>query len=118
MSPGNEQRDYWGSDSADQQGGGNLMGVKNKAIDTLVGMVINTPDRRTLVTRVHALDRVLLHSYYVIPNWYLNYFRVASWNKFGRPQENPPYALALDAWWYDAAQAQQVEARKAQVQKQ
>jgi microcin C transport system substrate-binding protein len=111
-SPGNEQRQYWSSRSADEVGGGNLLGIKSKAVDDLVGLVINAPDRQSLVTRVHALDRVLLEGYYVIPNWYLGSFRVAYWDKFGRPKTNPPYALALNTWWYDTARADKLAAER------
>ena len=56
---------------------------------------------RGLVAATHALDRVLLHGYYVIPNWHLNYFRVAEWDKFGAAGQPAAYALALDTWWID-----------------
>ncbi|MDE2230090.1 MAG: ABC transporter substrate-binding protein [Alphaproteobacteria bacterium] len=111
-SPGNEQRGYWTSASAEQQGSGNLMGIKSKAIDDQVDLVINAPDRQGLVTRTRALDRVLLEGYYVIPNWYLPSFRVAYWDKFGRPKTNPPYALSLNTWWYDKARAEALAAAR------
>jgi microcin C transport system substrate-binding protein len=94
------------------------MGVKSKPIDDLVDLIINTPDRANLVTRVHALDRVLLNSYYVVPNWHITYFRVAIWDKFQRPKVTPPYALALDTWWFDSDRAQTIEAKKVQEPKQ
>ena len=111
-SPGNEQRDYWTSASADQQGSSNLLGIKSKPVDDLVDLVINAPDRQGLVTRTHALDRVLLQGYYLIPNWYLGNFRVAHWDKFGRPPTNPPYALALNTWWYDKARSDALAAQR------
>ncbi|HYL48185.1 MAG TPA: ABC transporter substrate-binding protein, partial [Stellaceae bacterium] len=111
-SPGNEQRQFWSSQSADQVGGSNLLGIKSKAVDDLVDLVINAPDRQSLVTRVHALDRVLLEGHYVITNWYLGNFRVAYWDKLGRPKENPPYALALNTWWYDEARADALAAER------
>ena len=59
-----------------------------------------------------ALDRVLLEGYYVIPNWYLGSFRIAYWDKFGRPRDNPPYSLALNTWWYDKARADALAAER------
>jgi microcin C transport system substrate-binding protein len=112
LTPGNEQRDYWTSASADQKGSSNILGIKSKPIDDLVDLVINAPDRSSLLTRIHALDRVLLEGYYVIPNWYLGYFRVAHWDKFGHPKTNPPYALALNTWWYDNARAAALVAKR------
>lgn len=117
LSPGNEQREFWGSAAYDEPGSPNYMGVKSKAVDDLVSLIINAPDRPRLLTRVRALDRVLLHSYYVIPNWHITYFRVASWDKFQRPKITPPYDLALDTWWLDQQRALTVEAKKAQEAK-
>ena len=114
LSPGNEQRDYWSSDSGKQPGGLNLLGIDSPAVDDLVSLVINAPDRQSLVTRVHALDRVLLQGYYVIPNWHFPYFRVASWDKFGRPAVSPPYGLSLDTWWIDPAKAAALDAKRQQ----
>jgi microcin C transport system substrate-binding protein len=116
-SPGNEQREFWSSAAADEKGSSNYMGVKSKAVDDIVNLIVGAPDRASLVARVHALDRILLESHYVIPNWYLSYFRVASWDKFGHPKISPPYALALDTWWLDQERAQTVEAKKAQEPK-
>jgi microcin C transport system substrate-binding protein len=116
LSPGNEQREYWTSATADEKGGQNYMGIKNKAIDALVDDVINAKDRAGLVTATHALDRVLSWGHYVVPNWHFPYFRVASWDKFARPKVSPPYALALDTWWITPQRAQDVEAKKQQVE--
>jgi microcin C transport system substrate-binding protein len=92
------------------------MGIKSKVVDALVDQIIAAPDRASLVTRTRALDRVLSWGYYVIPNWHLSYFRVASWDKFARPKISPPYALALDTWWIDPKRAQEIEAEKPRVQ--
>jgi microcin C transport system substrate-binding protein len=103
LSPGNEQRDFWGSGSADVRGGRNTVGIKDKAVDALVDLVIAAPDRDSLITRTRALDRVLLWGHYVIPHWHINKFRVIYWNRFGRPAVNPKYALATGSWWIDPA---------------
>ena len=118
LSPGNEQREYWTSATVDEKGGQNYMGIKSKAIDALVDDVINAKDRTGLVTATHALDRMLSWGHYVIPNWHFPYFRVASWDKFARPKVSPPYALALDTWWIAPQRAQDVEAKKQQVEQQ
>ena len=59
-SPGNEQRDYWGSDAADREGCMNLIGIKSPAIDKLIDRVIFAKDREELIAATRALDRVLL----------------------------------------------------------
>ena len=117
LSPGNEQRGLFGSAAADTEGSDNIMGVKDKVVDELIDLIVNAPSRAELLTRTHAYDRVLLQNHYLITGWYQSSFHVAYWDKFGRPKENPPYALALDTWWYDAQHAQAVEARKAQEPK-
>jgi microcin C transport system substrate-binding protein len=102
MSPGNEQRNFWGSEYAKQPGSQNLIGIADPVVDELIEKVISAPDRASLVTRVHALDRVLQWGHYVIPNWHLTYDRIAFWNKFARPAVTPAQGAQLDAWWIDA----------------
>lgn len=100
LTPGNEQIAYWGSELADQPGGMNLAGVKNPAIDALVDHIIHAQTREELVTATHALDRVLLWNFYVIPQWYSGTFRLAYWNRITGPAQNPPYGLPiLETWW-------------------
>lgn len=104
LSPGNEQREYWGSAAARENGSRNLSGIADPAIDQLVELVISAPDREALITRTRALDRVLLWHSYMIPQWHFPAFRVASWNVFGRPAISPKYGLPfLDTWWIDPA---------------
>jgi len=101
LSPGNEQRDFWGSASADQPGSRNTVGIKDPVVDALIDLVISAPDRKSLIARTRALDRVLLWGHYVIPHWHIRAFRVAYWNKFSRPRISPKYALGFDTWWID-----------------
>lgn len=109
LSPGNEQRDFWGSTKADTKGSRNLIGVKSPVVDALIELIVSAPDRQELIERVHALDRVLLWGHYVIPQWHIGYFRVAYWNKFGRPATTPKYGLGVaDTWWYDAVKAKDI----------
>jgi microcin C transport system substrate-binding protein len=117
LSPGNEQRELWGSAAADEPGSYNVIGVKNKVVDDLIDLIIAAPSRKELLIRTHAFDRVLLHSRYLVTNYYQSSFHVAYWDKFGRPKENPPYTLATDTWWIDQTRAQTVEQRKAQEPK-
>ncbi len=103
LSPGNEQIDYWTSQRADVPGSRNLAGIRDPVVDRLVDLVIAAPDRQSLIDRTRALDRVLLWSQYVIPQWHITDFRVAYWDKFDRPPIAPKYALGFDTWWVDAA---------------
>jgi microcin C transport system substrate-binding protein len=102
LSPGNEQRDYFTCAKAREQGSQNVAGICDPAIDELVELVVNAPDREELIARTRALDRVLLHHNFVIPHWHSRTFRLAFWDKFGRPERNPKYGLGLDTWWIDS----------------
>ena len=99
--PGNEQRDFWVSKYADIPGGRNYAGIKDPVVDKLVALLLDSPDRPTLRTHVHALDRVLLWGYYGIPGWYSKTSRFAYWNKFGRPDKAPKDGVGFNAWWVD-----------------
>ena len=113
LSPGNEQRDYWGSEAADIPGSRNTIGIKDPVVDHLVEKIIEAPTREDLVAATRALDRVLLWGHYVIPHWHIRTFRVAYWDKFDRPQNNPPYGLPVLSWWVDPVKVAEVEQRKA-----
>ena len=104
QSPGNEQREMWGSAAADAPGSRNLMGIKNPAIDKLIDHVVFATNREDLVAATHALDRVLLWNYYVVPQWFNDTINVAYWNKFGIPEKQPEYVgIDTDSWWIDPA---------------
>ncbi|MGX7876581.1 extracellular solute-binding protein [Mesorhizobium sp. ORM6] len=101
-SAGNEQRDFWSSKAADTPGSRNLMGIKDPTVDALVDRVIFATDREDLVAATHALDRVLLWNFYVVPQYYRSAIWVAYWNKFGIPDKQPAYAgYDPDSWWID-----------------
>jgi microcin C transport system substrate-binding protein len=107
LSPGNEQRGYWGSQAADQPGSENLVGIKNPAVDAMIERVIFAKDRAELVAAAKALDRVLLWNHYVVPQWTYGKQRAARWDRFGRPEKLPHYAAAAfpTVWWWDAERA-------------
>ena len=102
LSPGNEQDNYWSCKAAETSGTRNFAGICNPAIDKLIRLVIEAPDREKLIARTRALDRALLWGHYVIPHWHINYYRLAYWNKFSRPAITPKYGLGFFTWWVDA----------------
>jgi microcin C transport system substrate-binding protein len=109
LSPGNEQRDFWGSASADRNGSRNLVGIKDEAIDELIDKVIFAKDRGGLVAATKALDRALLWNHFVVPMWHIPYQRVAYWNRFGKPDTQPDHSLGFPSiWWFDEAKAAKV----------
>lgn len=113
-SPGNEQREYWGSHAADVPGSDNLIGIKNPAIDRLIDLIVTAPTRKDLIIRCTALDRVLQWNYYLVPNFTLAAFRIAYWNKFGMPEKRPDplYSFGSSAWWIDPAKEAALAGKK------
>lgn len=104
-SPGNEQREFWSSASANRESSRNTAGISDPAIDALVEKVIGADSREALVTSCHALDRALQWGFYVIPNWYLDHHRFAYQSRLAHPPL-PPYVNvdgALDLWWDKSA---------------
>ncbi|AXS39016.1 ABC transporter substrate-binding protein [Breoghania sp. L-A4] len=109
LSPGNEQREFWGSDSADRPQSRNYAGIRDKGVDALIDKVIFAKDRDELVAATHALDRVLLAHHFVIPQWYLDVSRTARWDRFGHPENIPEYTHGFpEIWWWDEAKAARV----------
>ncbi|HEX8416908.1 MAG TPA: extracellular solute-binding protein [Methylobacterium sp.] len=107
LSPGNEQREYWGSAAADKQGSRNIAGIKDAAIDALIERVIFAKDRPGVIAATRALDRVLLSHNYVVPQWASGVARTLRWNRFARPKVLPQYGSSgfPTTWWYDEALA-------------
>ncbi|MEZ5902169.1 MAG: extracellular solute-binding protein [Alphaproteobacteria bacterium] len=99
-SPGNEQRDFWASEKADIPGSRNYIGIKDPVIDDLIEKIIQAPNREELVALTQALDRILLAGYYVIPQWHIDHWRIAYWNKLERPETLSGLTPAItDTWW-------------------
>jgi microcin C transport system substrate-binding protein len=113
LSPGNEQRGFWGSQAADQPGSRNLIGIKNPAVDALIERVIFAKSRDELVAATKALDRVLLWNFYVVPQWTYSFQRTARWDRFSHPETMPKYGAAAfpTIWWWDKDKAAKVPQR-------
>ena len=101
ISPGNEQKNWWSSEAADQPGTQNIIGVKNPVIDEIIDKLISARDREELVLYTKILDRILLFNYYLIPQFHIGHYRVAYWNKISRPEITSKYDLGFDFWWFD-----------------
>jgi len=112
LSPGNEQRDFWGSAAADLDGGRNLIGIKDPAIDDLIEKLIAAPDRKALITACRSLDRVLQWGHYVIPQWHAPYDRIVYWDMFGRPDVTPMRGSQFTAWWIDTERLANLRSKK------
>lgn len=113
LSPGNEQREMWTCAAAREEATDNLGGICNPAVEALVDKIISAPDRERLVAATRALDRVLQWEFYVIPQWYLDVFRIAYWDKFGRPATDPLRGVTTGSWWFDTERARRTEQARA-----
>jgi microcin C transport system substrate-binding protein len=114
LSPGNEQRDFWGSQAADTAGSRNYIGIKNPAVDALIERIIFATNRAELVAATRALDRVLLWNHYVVPQFTYDKSRSARWDRFGRPDPLPKYGASAfpTVWWWDAGKAGKIGTRQ------
>jgi microcin C transport system substrate-binding protein len=112
--PGNELRDFWSSEAADEAGSDNMIGIKNPAVDALVEQVVSAKTYDDLVAAARALDRVLLWNQYVVPQWSYSKLRTCRWDRFSHPDPLPKYGIAAfpALWWWDAAKAAKVAARQ------
>ena len=97
--PGNEQREYWGSASADITGSNNVIGIKNPVVDELIKGLVAAQQKEDYVAYVKALDRVLLSENYLIFQWYSPYDRIAYKDKFGQPSADYKIGFQPYLWW-------------------
>ena len=111
--PGNELRDYFGSQAADQSGSDNMIGIKNPAVDAMIEHVIFAKKYEDLVAAAKALDRVLLWNNYVVPQWSYNKVRTARWDRFSHHDPLPKYGMSAfpNLWWWDADKAAKTASR-------
>ncbi|WP_041790567.1 extracellular solute-binding protein [Rhodoferax ferrireducens] len=102
--PGQEYADMFGSKAADQEDSGNFAGVKNPAVDALISAMTSARSKAELLPACRALDRVISHSHFLIPQWSAGTHRMVynSW-RLAKPESMPPYAAgegwAIDTWW-------------------
>ena len=108
LSPGNEQRYYWGSEAADQEGSRNLMGVKSPAIDAMIDTMVGASSAEDFTAATRALDRVLTAGRYVIPFWQFTEDRIAHVAAMKYPSHVPLYGdgpnYMPEVWWIEPAQ--------------
>jgi microcin C transport system substrate-binding protein len=96
QSPGNELWDRFGSQAALTKGSDNIIGVQSPVVDALIAEVVKARNRKELVTATRSLDRVLSHSYYIVPHWYSPTHRVSYKSDLAYP--NPPLYYQAESW--------------------
>lgn len=100
MNPGNEQNEYWGSESVDRQGSRNYAGIADPAVDILIKKIVFAPNREDQVAAIKAMDRVLLANHYVVPMFYSGEEKIAYWNRIGHPEKLPEYDTGFPHAWF------------------
>ena len=113
LSPGNEQREWFGSQAADKPGSRNMGGIKNPAVDALIERIIFAKNRTEQIAACKAMDRVLLWNFYCVTQFNYGFQRYARWDRFSRPEPLPKYGISgfPDIWWYDADKAAKIGKR-------
>ena len=105
LSPGNEQRLYWGSEGAETPGTRNLMGVASPAVDGMIDAMLASESHEDFVAATRALDRVLTAGRYVIPIWSFDVGRIAHAKELKQPEKLPIYGDGPEympqVWWYE-----------------
>lgn len=107
LSPGNEQREFWGCEAAERNGSRNVIGICDPVVEALIDEIILASDRDALVTASHALDRVLLWRHYIVPQWHIPFTRAAVWSHIAHPDPTPAFNPGFPTiWWHTGDEAQ------------
>jgi microcin C transport system substrate-binding protein len=105
-SPGNELYYFFGTEGAGQEGTPNYAGISNPAVDALIELITQAPNREEQIAATRALDRVLTYNYYFTFGYTLRAARIAYWDRFSHPDPLPPYSIGFPTiWWYDVEKA-------------
>jgi peptide/nickel transport system substrate-binding protein len=99
LSPGNEQAFYWGSAAADEEGTRNYMGAKSAAIDAMIAAMLKARERDEFIATVHALDRLLMSGFYVVPLFHLPEQWIARWKTIAHPAATSLFGYLPETWW-------------------
>ena len=103
-SPGQEFADLFGSKAAVTEDSGNLAGVSSAAVDAIITRMTGAKTKADLLPACRALERVITHSHYLIPQWTAATHRMAfNDRRLARQDPMPPYAAgenwAIYTWW-------------------
>lgn len=113
LTPGLALKNSWNSKVVDIEGAPNYTGLKSPVVDALIEKVIEARTRDELRVATRALDRVVMNTHNVIPQWFKAAHHIAYWDKFARPAVKPKYARGvLDLWWLDKAKEAALKAKQ------
>lgn len=102
--PGSELLERFGSEAAKTPGSSNVWGIADPAVDALLQKVVTAKTRPELGAAMRALDRVLTHGFYSVPQYYGDAFLIGYRPApFVLPPVIPPYyqadTWAMSTWW-------------------
>lgn len=108
--PGQDYVDLFGSKSADVEDSGNYTGIKSPAVDALLQKMTSAQSKAELLPACRALERVIMHSHVLIPQWTASTHRIVynAW-RLQPTGTMPPYSSGegwiIDTWWAKPQQA-------------
>jgi len=102
--PGGELIERFGSEAAKTPGSSNIWGIADPAVDALLQKIVTATTRPDLSAAARALDRVLTHGHYSVPQYYGDAFLIGYRpGQFVLPAVIPPYydagLWAMSTWW-------------------
>jgi len=104
--PGQEYADIFGSKAARTEDSGNYMGVSSPAVDALITRMVGARTKAELLPACRALERVIAHGYYLIPQWsapthrmVYNAWRLAMPAAGMPPYTSTPELWVIETWW-------------------
>ena len=105
--PGGELLERFGSEAAKTPGSSNVWGIADFAVDALLQKIVSATTRPDLAAATRALDRVLTHGHYSVPQYYGDAFLIGYRpGQFVLPEVIPPYyqadTWAMTTWWPSA----------------
>lgn len=106
--PGGELIERFGSVAAQTPGSSNVWGIADPAIDALLQKIVSATTRPDLAAATRALDRVLTHGHYSVPQYYGDAFLIGYRpGQLVLPDVIPPYyqadTWAMSTWWPSAS---------------
>jgi peptide/nickel transport system substrate-binding protein len=103
LSPGNEQRFYWGREGVTEFGTRNYMGVDSPAVEAAIDALLAARTEDNHIAAARALDRALSAGIYVIPFWHAPESWIAHAADLRFPDRLPLYGdwigWAPEVWW-------------------
>ena len=101
LSPGNEQKFYFGSDGKTMEGTRNYPGIADPAVDAAIATLLTAKGHEEFSVAVRALDRLLVSGFYIIPFYDAGGQWVARWNTIGRPEKQPLPGFEATTLWHN-----------------